>query len=180
MKFSSLFSTLLCASTALAGNSPHNLNVFTKAKPVHERRVANEPFKNPEIQKRASSFFLTDKTKPFAVNGTGIPEVNFDVGESYAGLLPISDDPAETRKLFFWFFPSTQAQRPEEIVIWLNGGPGCSSLSGFLTVCLLAYRCRNLVLIIYSGKRSLHVGVGHTCSSAKSLFMEQLDQRAVG
>jgi carboxypeptidase D len=69
----------------------------------------------------------------FAVNGTGIPEVPFDIGESYAGLLPISDDPEETRKLFFWFFPSTQAQTPEEVVIWLNGGPGCSSLSGFLT-----------------------------------------------
>jgi len=95
--------------------------------------VANEPFKHPEIQKRASSFFATNKTEPFSVNGTGIPEVNFDIGESYAGLLPISDDPAETRKLFFWFFPSTKAQRPEEVVIWLNGGPGCSSLSGLLT-----------------------------------------------
>ncbi|KAF2822915.1 alpha/beta-hydrolase [Ophiobolus disseminans] len=133
MKLLSLFSTLLCASTTLAGNSPHKLNVFNKVKPVLERRVANEPFKHPEIQKRATSFFATNKTEPFSVNGTGIPEVSFDIGESYAGLLPISDDPAETRKLFFWFFPSTQAQTPEEVVIWLNGGPGCSSLSGFLT-----------------------------------------------
>lgn len=31
------------------------------------------------------------------------------------------------------FFPSTLPQIPEEVVIWLNGGPGCSSLSGFLT-----------------------------------------------
>ena len=54
----------------------------------------------------------------FAVNGTGIPEVDFDVGESYAGLLPISDDPKETRKLFFWFFPAALDKRPEEIVIW--------------------------------------------------------------
>ncbi|KAH8725499.1 Alpha/Beta hydrolase protein [Phaeosphaeriaceae sp. PMI808] len=133
MKLLSLFNALLCASTALAGNSPHKLNVFNKARPVLERRIANEPFKNPEIQKRATSFFATEKTAPFSVNGTGIPEVPFDVGESYAGLLPISDDPSETRKLFFWFFPSTQSKAPEEVVIWLNGGPGCSSLSGFLT-----------------------------------------------
>jgi carboxypeptidase D len=133
MKLLSLFGTVLCASTTLAGNSPLKLNAFNKAKPVLERRVANEPFKHPEIQKRATSFFATNKTEPFSVNGTGIPEVPFDVGESYAGLLPISDDPAETRKLFFWFFPSTQAKTPEEVVIWLNGGPGCSSLSGFLT-----------------------------------------------
>jgi carboxypeptidase D len=135
MKLLSVFGTLLCASTALAGNSPFKRNVFNKAKPIVEKRVANEPFKNPELQKRAysTSYFATNKTEPFSVNGTGIPEVDFDIGESYAGLLPISDDPAETRKLFFWFFPSTQAQTQEEVVIWLNGGPGCSSLSGFLT-----------------------------------------------
>jgi len=100
---------------------------------VVEKRVADKPFTHPEIQKRAASFFATNKTEPFSVNGTNFPGTNFDIGESYAGLLPISDDPNETRKLFFWFFPSTQAEKQEEVVIWLNGGPGCSSLSGFLT-----------------------------------------------
>ncbi|KAF2134769.1 serine carboxypeptidase, partial [Dothidotthia symphoricarpi CBS 119687] len=148
MKLTTLFGTLLCASTTLAGNSPHKRNVFDKVKPMNkansildkrvpnqpilERRSANEPFKNAELQKRASRF-LTDKTEAFAVNGTGIPEVPFDIGESYAGLLPISDSLNETRKLFFWFFPSTLENAPEEVVIWLNGGPGCSSLSGLLT-----------------------------------------------
>ena len=59
--------------------------------------------------------------------------MNFDIGESYAGLLPISDDPNETRKLYFWFFPSTNPNATEEIALWFNGGPGCSSLSGLLT-----------------------------------------------
>ncbi len=68
----------------------------------------------------------------FAVNGTGIPDVNFDIGESYAGLLPISNDPNETRQLYFWFFPSTNPAASDEITIWLNGGPGCSSLEGLL------------------------------------------------
>jgi carboxypeptidase D len=81
MKLLSLFSTLLCASTVVAGNSPHKRNVFNKARPVLERRVANEPFKHPEIQKRATSFFATNKTEAFSVNGTGIPEVPFDIGE---------------------------------------------------------------------------------------------------
>ncbi|KAF2677492.1 serine carboxypeptidase-like protein [Lentithecium fluviatile CBS 122367] len=130
--FLTLFSSLLCASTALAASSLHKRNVFNKVKPTIEKRMASQPFQHPELQKRADHF-LTEKTKAFSVNGTGIPEVPFDVGESYAGLLPISDSPDETRKLFFWFFPSTLSQTPEEVVIWLNGGPGCSSLSGFLT-----------------------------------------------
>ncbi|KAJ4367869.1 hypothetical protein N0V86_009708 [Didymella sp. IMI 355093] len=125
MKLLNLFSGLLCASSAAAFKKP------TLPRSVVERSVGNQ-FSHPEIQKRASRF-LTDKTKPFAVNGSGIPEVNFDIGESYAGLLPISDNPDETRKLFFWFFPSTAEQTPEEVTIWLNGGPGCSSLSGLLT-----------------------------------------------
>jgi len=57
----------------------------------------------------------------FSVNGTSIPEVDFDVGESYAGLLPISDanDP---NQLYFWFFPSTNPAAAKEITIWLTGG----------------------------------------------------------
>lgn len=68
------------------------------------------------------------------VNGTAgaIPDVNFDIGESYAGLLPISDKANETSELYFWFFPSENPAASDEIVIWLNGGPGCSSLEGFL------------------------------------------------
>ncbi|KAJ4337163.1 hypothetical protein N0V87_004834 [Didymella glomerata] len=72
--------------------------------------------------------------KKFAVNGTAgaIPDVNFDIGESYAGLLPISDKANETSELYFWFFPSANPDACEEVTIWLNGGPGCSSLEGFL------------------------------------------------
>ncbi|KAK3115666.1 hypothetical protein LTR53_004767 [Teratosphaeriaceae sp. CCFEE 6253] len=70
-------------------------------------------------------------TTRFAVNGTGIPDVDFDIGESYAGLLPISDK-ANSSELYFWFFPSENPLAQDEIVIWLNGGPGCSSLEGLL------------------------------------------------
>lgn len=41
-------------------------------------------------------------TAEFVVDGTKIPDVDFDIGESYAGLLPISDNANETRKLYFW------------------------------------------------------------------------------
>lgn len=58
--------------------------------------------------------------------------MNFDVGESYAGLLPISTYRNETRELYFWYFPSENEAAENEITIWLNGGPGCSSLEGLL------------------------------------------------
>lgn len=50
-----------------------------------------------------SSEFVTYQNEEFVVNGTGIPDVPFDIGESYAGLLPISSAPNETRELFFWY-----------------------------------------------------------------------------
>lgn len=76
--------------------------------------------------------FLTAKSKPFAVNGSTLPDVDFDVGESYAGVLPISDHPDESRKLYFWFFPSMNPKASKEITVWLQGGPGSASTGGLL------------------------------------------------
>ena len=88
------------------------------------------------IQKRQSqpSFevpnaYLNDKTQSYWVNGSALPEVDFNIGESYAGTLPIDDT---GKGLFFWFTPTVNPEASDEITLWLNGGPGCSSLNGFL------------------------------------------------
>lgn len=65
------------------------------------------------------------------MNGTGLPYVDFDIGESYAGLMNITNN-SDDGQLYFWFFPSPNPAAEKEILIWLNGGPGCSSLEGFL------------------------------------------------
>lgn len=49
----------------------------------------------------------------FLVDGKSIPEVDFDIGESYAGLLPISN--STNSSLFFWFFPSENVAASEEV-----------------------------------------------------------------
>jgi len=72
-----------------------------------------------------------ENTTKFAVDGSKLPNVTFNIGESYAGLLPISED-VDASELYFWFFPSVNPLASDEILIWLNGGPGCSSLEGLL------------------------------------------------
>ncbi|KAJ9619817.1 hypothetical protein H2203_008088 [Taxawa tesnikishii (nom. ined.)] len=125
----------LCLEGVAAANG-RAIDAFKRVErvqPIVERTNAFHPtFQNPRLQKRASPF-LNNVTEKFVVNGSAIPDVDFDVGESYAGLLPISSAANETRELFFWFFPSSNPAANEEIAIWFNGGPGCSSLSGLLT-----------------------------------------------
>lgn len=129
MKFLAAFGAFLGAASAYSATEA--MAKAQKPRPIIER-ASPAGFQHPRLQKRASPY-LNDKSGKFAVNGTGIPLVDFDVGESYAGLLPISGNANETKELFFWFFPSSNPAAAKEIAIWFNGGPGCSSLSGLLT-----------------------------------------------
>ncbi|KAK7549267.1 serine carboxypeptidase [Phyllosticta citricarpa] len=128
-----LFSYVAASSPGLGANSGA-FKLFQRAerynKPIPLEDVQS-PAQVNRLQKRQSRF-RTSASEKFVVDGTAIPEVPFDIGESYAGLLPISDDPNETRKLFFWFFPSTNPDAGTDVTAWFNGGPGCSSLLGLL------------------------------------------------
>ncbi|KKY19992.1 putative serine carboxypeptidase [Phaeomoniella chlamydospora] len=125
----SLFIPLITSAVVVSGRG-FSLPPKPGHAPRHKYRSFSE--RTSRLEARHTPYYLTNATEKFAVNGTGVPDVDFDLGESYAGLLPISSAKNETRELFFWFFPSDNPAAGDEITIWLNGGPGCSSFIGLL------------------------------------------------
>lgn len=61
-----------------------------------------------------------------------LPDINVDLVEMYAGLVPIDTNNKEYGELFFIFQPKTSGDPVDEVTIWFNGGPGCSSLEAWL------------------------------------------------
>jgi len=59
------------------------------------------------------------------VNLPGQPPVDF---AHYAGYVTLNKDSGKA--LFYWFFEATQNASQKPLVLWLTGGPGCSSVGG--------------------------------------------------
>ncbi|KAJ7260949.1 carboxypeptidase C [Mycena haematopus] len=89
------------------------------------------------------------------------PELCDTSVKQYSGYLDIADD----KHLFFWFFESRNTPSTDPLVLWLNGGPGCSSSTGLLFElgpCFIANEGKNTTFNKYSWT-----------SSANMIFLDQ-------
>ncbi|KAI9348942.1 serine carboxypeptidase-domain-containing protein [Zopfochytrium polystomum] len=78
--------------------------------------------------KSSAASFSTADSATYAV--TSLPFSSAaTINGQYAGYIPAPTSTDSAAQLFYWYLPSTNATS-QELVIWLNGGPGCSSLIG--------------------------------------------------
>ncbi|OBT94807.1 hypothetical protein VE01_06309 [Pseudogymnoascus verrucosus] len=62
-----------------------------------------------------------------------LPQVNFKIPKSWAGSLKVGSG-FGTDSLFFWLWEAETQQGKNDLIIWFNGGPACSSLLGLFKI----------------------------------------------
>ncbi|XP_047943505.1 serine carboxypeptidase II-2-like [Salvia hispanica] len=116
-----------------------------------------------------------------------LPGQNFNVSFAhYAGYINVNQETG--RELFYWFFEAEDDPYSKPLVLWLNGGPGCSSIAYGLaeeigplhiekdgkTLYLNPYSWNKVANILFVDSP---VGVGFSYSNTSSDILSNGDKR---
>lgn len=78
-----------------------------------------------------SSFFCLSLSAPDTAFITHLPGFNGTFpSKHYAGYVTLDEN--HGKRLFYYFVESEGTPSEDPVVLWLNGGPGCSSFDGFI------------------------------------------------
>lgn len=93
------------------------------------------------VQAAAPNFVAAvtlDKLPLYKLDVSEPRTINVDKVKQYSGYLTVRPDTSSffggkrDDRLFFWLFESRNDPRTDPVVLWLNGGPGCSSMQAIL------------------------------------------------
>ncbi|XP_030373819.1 venom serine carboxypeptidase [Scaptodrosophila lebanonensis] len=118
----------ICAANAILGPQPRRrsfINPYPRLKLFTDNVDPGEPLFLTSFIRNAS-LPRQDVQQMAQVVGT-----QFHGVESYAGYLTV--DPNYNSNMFFWYFPAEQDPDNAPVILWLQGGPGASSLFGLFT-----------------------------------------------
>ncbi|KAH6819242.1 serine carboxypeptidase-like 29 [Perilla frutescens var. frutescens] len=116
-----------------------------------------------------------------------LPGQNFNVSFAhYAGYITVNQESG--RALFYWFFEAEEDPSSKPLLLWLNGGPGCSSIAFGLAEEIGPFHIekdgKTLYLNPYSWNKVANilfvdspVGVGYSYSNTSSDLLSNGDKR---
>ncbi|KAI2612651.1 alpha/beta-hydrolase [Hypoxylon fragiforme] len=122
---------ILCAAIAISGalsllitpthRLPDNVDAFTVPVTRISDAHAQKPLRhsNPKLGATGRKFRVKEQTDDICRAGS----------RQWTGWIDISEE----KSLFFWFFESRHEPSTDPVVVWLNGGPGGSSLMGLFS-----------------------------------------------